>query len=113
MSHSIRRYAACLVLLTVIAAPAAGPAQQQQRPIGRAHVGLAAGPFVFDTAEQHKIRVVVVTEGLSHPWGLAFLPDGSMLVTERGGRIRMIRDGVLDPQPLGGVPKVHAYRNAG
>jgi glucose/arabinose dehydrogenase len=88
-------------------------AVQQPPPIGVPHVSLGAGPYTFDTAEQHKIRVVVVTKGLTHPWALAFLPDGSMLVTERAGKLRIIRDGVLDPQPLGGIPKVHAYRNAG
>jgi aldose sugar dehydrogenase len=86
---------------------------QQNPAIGLPHVDLGAGPFVFDTGEQHKIRVVVVTRGLVHPWSLAFLPDGNMLVTERAGRLRIIRDGVLDPQPLGGVPKVYAMRNAG
>ena len=50
---------------------------------------------------------------MSHPWSLAFLPDGRMLITERSGRLRMIRDGVLDPQPMPGVPKVHAVKNAG
>ena len=43
---------------------------------------LGDGPFLLETAEQ-RIRVVVVTKGLSHPWSLAFLPDGAMLVTER------------------------------
>src|SRR5262245_29791951 len=71
------------------------------------------GPFTFDTAEQHRIRVVVVTKGLSHPWGLAFLPDGTMLVTERAGRIRLIKDGVLDPTALSGVPKVFAQQLSG
>src|SRR5262245_45818015 len=71
------------------------------------------GPFTFDTAEQHKIRVVVVTKGLSHPWGLAFLSDGSILVTERIGRVRLIKDGVLDPNPLPGVPKVFAQQLSG
>jgi glucose/arabinose dehydrogenase len=105
MSHRFR-----YVLAIVLAA--AGWAQQPP-PIGVPHVDLGAGPFVFDTAEQHKIRVVVVTKGLSHPWSLAFLPDGNMLITERAGRLRIVRDGVLDPQPLAGAPKVHAVRNAG
>src|SRR6267143_4726021 len=65
-------------------------------------------PVEFQTAEGQDIRVVVVTKGLSHPWGLAFLPDGSMLVTERPGRLRIIRNGVLDPQPIAGVPEVRA-----
>src|SRR5215831_20115143 len=81
------------------------PARAQQQPIGVPVPPLGAGPFVLDTAEQHKIRVNVVTQGLQHPWSLVFLPDGSMLVTERPGRIRVIRNGVLDPKPLGGVPQ--------
>lgn len=101
----------------LIAMSTATPAPAQQRAaapaIGLPHVALGDGPFVFDTAEQHKIRVVVVTKGLSHPWSLVFLPGGNMLVTERAGRLRIIRDGVLDPQPLAGVPKVNAVRNAG
>ncbi len=109
MSHPVRYVLAILVA-------AAGSAQQrapQPPPIGVPHVDLGAGPFVFDTAEQHKIRVVVVTKGLSHPWSLAFLPDGNLLITERSGRLRIVRDGVIDPQPLAGVPKVYAVRNAG
>src|SRR5262249_1208352 len=102
-----------LTLISAIMIAAVAVAQQQQPPIGIPHVSLENGPFTFDTAEQHKIRVVVVTKGLSHPWSLAFLPDGGMLVTERAGRLRVIRDGILDPQPLAGIPKVHAFRNAG
>src|ERR1700693_5669651 len=83
----------------------------QQPPIGYPVAPLGAGPFVFDTAEQHKIRVTVVTKGLVHPWSLAFLPDGNILVTERPGRVRMIRDGVLDPKPIGGVPQPRTKGN--
>ena len=42
--------------------------------------------------------VTTLADGLNHPWSLAFLPDGNMLVTERVGRLRIIRQGVLDPQ---------------
>jgi aldose sugar dehydrogenase len=52
------------------------------------------------------IKVETVTTGLSHPWGLAFLPDGRMLVTERSGTLRLVsKDGKLSP-PLSGVPQV-------
>ena len=52
------------------------------------------------------IKVETVATGLSHPWGLAFLPDGRMLVTERTGTLRLVsKDGKLSP-PLSGVPKV-------
>src|SRR5260370_31526946 len=79
-------------------------AQGQQQPIGVPVPPLGAGPFVLDTAEQHKIRVTVVTKGLAHPWSLAFLPDGSMLITERPGRLRIFRNVVLDPKPISGGP---------
>ena len=65
------------------------------------------GPRVFETDEL-QIRVVPFVRGLLHPWSLTFLPDGSALVTERPGRLRMIRNGVLDPTPISGVPKVLA-----
>ncbi|HET6756418.1 MAG TPA: PQQ-dependent sugar dehydrogenase [Burkholderiales bacterium] len=52
------------------------------------------------------IRATTVAKGLENPWGLAFLPDGRMLVTERPGRLRIVdKDGRLS-EPLGGVPKV-------
>ena len=73
---------------------------------------LPDGPLLVDTAEE-KIRVTVM-KGLSHPWSLAFLPNGDMLVTERNaGRLRMVRGGVLDPQPISGVPVVYGAGLAG
>jgi glucose/arabinose dehydrogenase len=67
---------------------------------------LADGPWTWPTMEQRDIKVSIVTRGLSHPWSLAFLPDGSVLITEKIGRLRIIRNGVLDPNPVAGVPKV-------
>jgi len=64
-------------------------------------------PQTFFSGET-PIRVVPVARGLSHPWSLAFLPSEEMLVTERDGRLRIIRNGVLDPTPVAGVPKVFA-----
>jgi glucose/arabinose dehydrogenase len=75
------------------------------------HVSSAAdppgSPLVFET-DALRIRVVPIARGLSNPWSLAFLPDGGILVTERPGRLRIIRNGVLDPEPIGGVPQVYA-----
>lgn len=85
----------------------------QQPPIGIPVPPLAAGPFTFDTAEQHKIRVTILARGLAHPWSMAFLPDGSMLVTERPGRLRVFRNGKLEPAPVTGVPQVYAVGMAG
>ena len=101
------RFTFPILFVALFSAPA------QQPPIGVPVPPLGAGPFVLDTAEQHKIRVTVVTKGLVHPWSLAFPPDGSMLVTERPGRLRVIRDGVLDPKPISGVPDVRTKGNGG
>ena len=86
---------------------------QEQPPIGVPVPPLGAGPWVFDTAEQHRVRVSVVTKGLSHPWALAFLPNGDILVTERPGRLRIVHRGVLDPQAISGVPQVRTDGNGG
>ena len=65
------------------------------------------------SSEQATFRVVPVVTGLEHPWGMAFLPGGEILITERPGRVRMVRDGVLDPEPIEGVPEVYASGQGG
>jgi aldose sugar dehydrogenase len=82
-------------------------------PLGVAREPLGDGPWIIDTAEQHRVRVTVVARGLVNPWSLVFLPDGAMLVTERPGRLRIIRNGVLAPEPVAGVPRVSAVRLCG
>jgi glucose/arabinose dehydrogenase len=76
---------------------------------------LAAAAFAqTHTTQDHRIRVSTLTAGLSHPWSLAFLPDGRMLVTERAGRLRVIgKDFKLEPQSVGGVPNVAAVGQGG
>jgi glucose/arabinose dehydrogenase len=58
-------------------------------------------------------KIVEIAKGLDHPYSLAFLPDGAILVTERAGRLRLIRNGQLQPQAIGGVPPVHTGSQAG
>jgi aldose sugar dehydrogenase len=60
----------------------------------------------FESAEERKLRVVVLTKGLEQPWSIAFLPDGAVLVTERSGRLRVMRHGTLLSQPVEGMPPV-------
>ncbi len=72
-----------------------------------------ASAQVIQTRE-HALRVSTVTGGLDRPWGLAFLPDGRMLVTERPGRLRVVgNDGTLDPAPVAGLPRVDAQGQGG
>lgn len=103
---------AVVVMVIVVAAANAQQRAQGPRP-GISVPPLGDGPFVFDTGEQHKIRVSVVTKGLSHPWSLVFLPDGNMLISERAGRLRIVRNGVLDQTPVAGLPQVKAQGLAG
>jgi glucose/arabinose dehydrogenase len=62
---------------------------------------------------EHDFRVVTVAEGLVNPWSIAFLPGGDMLITERPGRLRIVRNGKLLPDPVAGVPEVFARGQGG
>ncbi|CAD5108737.1 PQQ-dependent sugar dehydrogenase [Zestomonas carbonaria] len=75
--------------------------------------GTAQSATVEHPSELGKVTTEVVASGLEHPWGLTFLPDGRMLVTERPGRLRIVAsDGALSP-PLGGLPEVYARGQGG
>ena len=88
------------------AAPAAPPGAGRGRGPAPTDT-LGAGPWDLGTG-RGRTHVKVVTKGLDHPWGIAFLPDGGMLVTERPGRLRVVRNGVLDPTPIGPMPQMLA-----
>jgi glucose/arabinose dehydrogenase len=97
----VRRYSPILLLAIPLmvcrSAPPQGPAQRSPTPRSNNTV----------------VRAETVVRGLEHPWGIAFLPDGRMLVTERPGRARMVqRDGRLSA-PLAGVPTVYASGQGG
>jgi len=119
---SIQRLASPAWAVLIASVCAVVPAAQQRVPFrnnipvapqGIPPVPLPEKPLEFHTAEGQDIRVVVVARGLVHPWSLAFLPDGGLLVTERPGRLRIVRDGVLDRRPLAGVPTVRAMGLSG
>ena len=76
-------------------------------------IGSRPQPVHAFTTEHYVIEVSTVVTGLSHPWSLAFLPDGDMLVTEREGRLRRIHDGVLQRRAISGTPRVHSSGQEG
>ncbi len=88
----------------------AGPIAAQTAPqYGVPPPPLASTPYSFDTAEQHGIKVSVLTKALARPFALEFLPDGDLLVAERGGQLRIIHkattaESSLDPTPIAGMP---------
>src|SRR5476651_2315978 len=89
----------------------ASMASAQQAPqYGVKPPPFAATPYVFDTAEQHGIKVTVLAKGFKRPFGMTFLPDGDLVISERGGDLRIVHNAtsanpVLDPNPVPGMPK--------
>jgi glucose/arabinose dehydrogenase len=90
-------------VVLVLIAPILGAFVLFAQQGGRASLPLPPLPQTFETAQQ-RVRVSSVATGLANPWSLAFLPNGDMLVTERAGRLRVIRGGTLAPKPITGVP---------
>src|SRR6187431_2950214 len=81
-------------------------------------VGVAAAPAIargqdIVKSSKHTLRLVTLSRGLEQPWGMAFLPDGRMLISERPGRLRVFANGKLEPMPLPGVPRVVASGQGG
>ena len=117
----MNRIFASLLVPAALIAPTCVFAQQPPN-IGIAPVQLTESSYVFDTAEQHKIRVVVVVKGLVHPFSVALLPAGDALVSERGVALRLVHNAAgaggkpseLDPKPVAGIPPLEpAYRGGG
>ena len=81
-------------------------------------LGLWTAPSAWAQApvyqsESGPYRVVTVVDGLQDPWSIAFLPGGEMLVTEQPGRLRIVRNGVLQPEPIAGTPEVRYLGQGG
>jgi glucose/arabinose dehydrogenase len=96
------------VLAALAGSPAASAAPNPEtrppnRPETPAFPGQTRAPAVTSTT---RYQVLTVAKGLEHPWGLAFLPDGRMLVTERPGRMRIVTAQGVVSAPVAGVPKV-------
>ncbi|MEX2048538.1 MAG: PQQ-dependent sugar dehydrogenase [Gemmatimonadota bacterium] len=101
-------HAALAAALALVATVDGSASVQAARPQwdGVAPVRLAEGDLHEIHTAEASVHVRVLATGLSHPWSLAFLPNGEILLTEREGRLRVVRDGALDPTPVAGVPAV-------
>jgi aldose sugar dehydrogenase len=89
------------------AAGGRGQAATAPPPIDWPSPPLPAGPLSIDTALVRPIKLTIV-KGLNQPWSMAFVPESggafTVLITERGGKLRAVRNGVLDPTPVAGLP---------
>lgn len=95
----------------------------ERRPLPNTALVIAAAALFLAAAiayagqriesEHHDFRVITIVDGLNHPWAMAFLPDGDVLVTERAGRLRVVRGGELLPDPVAGLPDVAAQGQGG
>ena len=94
-----------LAFVFVVVGVSAGQAARLPATAAVARTGPAAATQVLE-ADGQRFRVVPIT-GLVRPWALAVLPNLDILVTEREGRLRIIRNGVLDPEPIAGLPEVN------
>jgi glucose/arabinose dehydrogenase len=90
-----------LTLALLLLAAAGGPAAAKPY-LSADNVPMAAG-----------YRSDIVVGGLAHPWGMAWLPDGTLLVTERPGRLRLVRENGLAPEPVSGLPEIFVSGQAG
>ena len=95
--------AALTTAISLILFVSVAPAQPQGKGKGKGKA----------KARPQPVKTTVIAEGLDHPWSMAWLPDGDILVTERSGHLRRIHDGKLLPDPVPGVPAVHAVRLSG
>jgi aldose sugar dehydrogenase len=117
MKGPIRRLAAAA--LVALAAPLGAQQDVPMRgttpvaPQGLKVPPLPDAPVRFETAEGQTIRVSVYARGFRNPWSMAFVSDDTILVAERGGQIRVVRNGVVDPQPVAGAPTVRAQGLSG
>lgn len=117
IKHSILRIGLASAGITIAACSVAPP--------NTAAVAPNVAPTAAPTAEASPVQAVspsstaqgfkqaTVAEGLERPWGMAWLPDGSMLISEKAGRLRLLKNGVLEPTPIAGVPSVMSSGQGG
>jgi glucose/arabinose dehydrogenase len=94
----LTKYFACMATIFLVVCPTLqSHSSQRLEPESREFTG----------------RVVTLAEGLEHPWGMAFLPDGRILITEREGMLRIVENGGLHPTPISGLPRIVARGQGG
>ncbi|MGB5705900.1 MAG: PQQ-dependent sugar dehydrogenase [Arenicellales bacterium] len=68
---------------------------------------------LYEKSEQANFSLKEIVNGLDHPWSMAFMPDGGILITERSGKLRIVKNAALDPTPIPGLPKIYSSGQGG
>lgn len=105
------RYLQATVIIMLLFYVGCGSVQDEIDP--EFYFSLPAESNELFTSEAQDFYIQTVAEDVSIPWGMVFLPDGRMLITERAGNIRMVRDGILLDEPLEGAPDVFVGGSCG
>ncbi|NEQ52188.1 MAG: PQQ-dependent sugar dehydrogenase [Leptolyngbya sp. SIO3F4] len=106
-----------IALLSTVACAPQSASQTNPSPVPQSDETVENTPTVIAEIAQPgsnpDFQMVTLLENLEHPWGLSWLPNGDLLITERPGRLRIVRDGVLEPEPIPGVADVLAENQGG
>jgi glucose/arabinose dehydrogenase len=111
IAHLIRTTGSAVVGAAIAACSLTPSTMTPTQPNSSAEASPAQVSSASETVQG--VRKTTVIDGLERPWSVAWLPDGSMLITEKAGRLRSVRKGVLDPTPISGVPEVLTVGQAG
>jgi aldose sugar dehydrogenase len=121
IEHSIQRIGLALAGIAIAACSATPPNTAAVDPTAAP----TTAPTTAPAAEASPVQAVspistaqgfkqtTIAQGLERPWGMAWLPDGSMLISEKPGRLRLLKNGVLEPTPIAGVPEVMSSGQGG
>lgn len=115
MKSMIKRSTVTVLLSSVFLTPMGCSVLEESTSASNSDRSSSDSPVLSDrnVAVANNFQTTTITEGLERPWGMAWLPDGSILITERPGRLRIIRNGKLDLEPISGVPEVFAVNHGG
>lgn len=115
MQSFIRRSGSAIAVLAIAACSLTPSNTVTSTPATpAANLSTVTDPPVVSAVETAQgVRQITLIEGLERPWSMAWLPDGTLLITEKAGRLRLVRDGVLEPTPIAGVPEVMSSGQGG
>ncbi|MEO1559522.1 MAG: PQQ-dependent sugar dehydrogenase [Cyanobacteria bacterium J06632_19] len=122
-THIIRPITATLSVIVLLAVTACSSTDNsssaqnanQTSTAQKTNSPVSNNPLFSDknVAVAKNFKTTTILRGLERPWGMAWLPDGAMLITERPGRLRIVRNGTLNPNPIAGVPEIFAVNQGG